>query len=228
MAKSNAFARSSFLETLALSEAYVDHALKNSTNGTFTGKERRGRGKPHNKYSEEAVEEVRKHIEAFPAVESHYTRKDSQRQYLQPGLTVKKMHDLYVQQCKEEGRQPVSAKKYRQVFNTEYNLSFHVPKKDQCSMCAAFAMKRVKELALKDDKKAFEEHQERKKRARLEKDEDKAEAKEDQRKHAVTVELQTVLQSPCGLVSQLYYRRKLSVYNFTIYSLGDGETKYYT
>lgn len=212
-----------FLATLALGEAYVDHALKNSTNGAFTGKERRESGKPYNKASEEAITGVRIHIESFPAVESHYTRKDSQRKYLQPGLTVRKMHD----QCKEEGHQPVSTKKYRQVFKTEYNLSFHAPKKDQCALCAAFAMK-TKELATEDDKKAFEKHQERKKRTRLEKENDKAEAKEDRRKHVVTVDLQAVLQAPCGLVSQLYYKRKLSMYYFTIYSLADGEAKYYT
>ena len=44
----------------------------------------------------------------------------------------------------------------------------------------------------------------------------------DPSKH-VTVDLQAVLQAPCGLVSQLYYKRKLSVYNFTVYSLGDGK-----
>ncbi|KAK7486497.1 hypothetical protein BaRGS_00022298 [Batillaria attramentaria] len=217
-----------FLATLALGEAYVDHALKNSTNGTFAGKERRGKSQPHNKASEEAIEGVRRHIESFPTVESHYTRKDTQRKYLEPVLTVKKMHDLYVQQCKEEGREPVSTKRYRQVFNNSYNLAFHVPKKDQCSLCSAFAVKKIKELATEEDQKAFEEHQERKKRARLEKEKDKAEAKEDRRKHVVTVDLQAVLQSPCGLVSQLYYRRKLSVYNFTIYSLADGEAKCYT
>ncbi|KAK7094532.1 hypothetical protein V1264_006082 [Littorina saxatilis] len=217
-----------FLATLNLSETYVDHALKNSTNGTFAGKERRGRSRPHNKNSEEAIEGVRRHIESFPAVESHYTRKDTQRKYLEPGLTVKKMHDLYVQQCKEVGRQPVSTKSYRQVFNNDYNLAFHIPKKDQCSLCAAFTMKKIKELATEDDKKAFEEHQERKKRARIEKEKDKAEAKEDRRKHVVTLDLQAVLQAPCGLVSLLYYRRKLSVYNFTIYSLADGEANCYT
>ena len=46
-------------------------------------------------------------------------------------------------------------------------------------------------------------------------------AKKDPTKHVVTLDLQAVLPTPCGLVSQLYYKRKLSVYNFTIYSLAD-------
>ena len=35
--------------------------------------------------------------------------------------------------------------------------------------------------------------------------------------------MQAVMQAPCGLVSQLYYKRKLSVYKFTTYSLSDGK-----
>ena len=30
---------------------------------------------------------------------------------------------------------PVSLHMYRKIFNTEFNLSFHVPKKDRCDYC---------------------------------------------------------------------------------------------
>ena len=40
--------------------------------------------------------------------------------------------------------------------------------------------------------------------------------------------MQAVMQAPCGLVTQLYYKRKFSVYNFTIYSLSDGKGTCYT
>ena len=33
---------------------------------------------------------------------------------------------------------------------------------------------------------------------------------------SVTFDMQSVLQIPCGSVSQLYYKRKLNVYNLTI------------
>ena len=61
-----------------------------------------------------------------------------------------------------------------------------------------------------------------KNKAREEKTRDKQLAKKDPATHVVTLDLQAVLPTPCGMVSQLYYTRKLSVYNFTIYSLGDG------
>ena len=47
-------------------------------------------------------------------------------------------------------------------------------------------------------------------------------------KIVITVDMQAVMQAPCGLVSQLYYKRKLSVYNFTTYSLSDGKGTCYT
>jgi len=36
--------------------------------------------------------------------------------------------------------------------------------------------------------------------------------------HCVIMDLQSVLYTPCGNVSALYYTRKLSVYNFTVYN----------
>ena len=36
--------------------------------------------------------------------------------------------------------------------------------------------------------------------------------------------MQAVLTTPCGLVGELYYLRKLCVYNLTYYSLGDGKS----
>ena len=41
--------------------------------------------------------------------------------------------------------------------------------------------------------------------------------------HTATFDLEAVLPIPCSLVSQAYYKRKLSSYNFTVYSLSDGK-----
>jgi len=58
---------------------------------------------------------VKEHIKSFPTVESHYCRKDTQRQYLDSKLTVNRMYSdysLYVGKCKDEfddSYKPVSA-----------------------------------------------------------------------------------------------------------------------
>ncbi|CAH1973639.1 unnamed protein product [Acanthoscelides obtectus] len=74
------------------------------------------------------------HIQLFPRMESHFCRQSTTREYLHPDLTIKKMYYFYVQ----EGRQPeCSYYTYRSVFKS-LNLSFHHPKKGQCSLCSSY------------------------------------------------------------------------------------------
>lgn len=74
--------------------------------------------------------EIRKavltHIEKFPRVESHYCRKDSQKQYLHPDLNACTMHRMYL----AEGNPKVSLSFYQKLIYG-LNLSFHKPKKGE-------------------------------------------------------------------------------------------------
>ena len=108
------------------------HAISHNKNGFFDSEERRGRypPPPANKTPPEAELEVKRHIESFPTLESHYARKDSQRKYLPGDLNVAKMYQLYVDQVKAKGKDPVSISVYRHIFNNDFNLAFHMPKKD--------------------------------------------------------------------------------------------------
>ena len=71
--------------------------------------------------------------------------------------------------------------------------------------------------------KKFIDHQERKVEARLEKDKDKAKAISKNEEYVATFDLEAVLSTPCSKVGELYYSRKLCVYNLSVYSLGDGQ-----
>ena len=66
-----------FLATLGISETFANHAFKNQQGGVYVGEDRRGKHAPHNKTTKTALDWVRKHIESFPVVDGHYTRKDS-------------------------------------------------------------------------------------------------------------------------------------------------------
>lgn len=66
---------------------------------------------------------------------------------------------------------------------------------------------------------SFSKHQEQKVQSRQQKDKDKQRAISDKTFHAATFNLQAVLTSPCSLVGELYYKRKLSSYNLSFYSL---------
>ena len=214
-----------FLATLAVSQSYVDDVMGKTRSGVYMGQQSSSKKRPHNKTPDASVERVKQHIAAFPAVPSHYTRKDTHRLYLASDLNIKKMYEIhvYVEECKKESVEPVSSRQYRKIFNENFNMSFHKPKKDQCSTCTIYKMKQMEGKLGEKEEESQKQHLSRKERAREEKEKDKEAARKDPSKHVVTVDLQAVLQAPCTNVSQLYYRRKLSVYNFTIYSLADGQ-----
>lgn len=88
------------LATLGISETFANHAFKNQQGGVYVGEDRRGKHAPHNKKTKTALDWVRKHIESFPVVDGHYTRKDSSRKYLGADLNIMRMYQLYVEQCK--------------------------------------------------------------------------------------------------------------------------------
>ena len=132
--------KSFFLKTLCISNVTVLAAIKNKNEHViFLGSDRRGKHVPHNKTKEEHVEAVKSHIKSFQAMESHYMykRASSKRLYLDPNLTIKKVHEMFCEKFTVEnsGVKPPSEHTYRQIFCNEFNLSFFVPKKDQCMTC---------------------------------------------------------------------------------------------
>ena len=149
--------------------------MKRKQHGMFVSNQNKIKS-PHNKINEKMIESVRKHIGMFPKVESHYTRKDTKKEYISGDLNIRRMWKLYVQLCKKNNDAYVKESKYRKIFCEEFNISFFKPKGDKCSTCHLYEMK--VEAGSVDDatEKKFIDHQERKVEARLEKDKDKAKA----------------------------------------------------
>ena len=105
-----------FLKTLCISNRAVMSAISGKTaSGTFGRRDGRGKQPSANKTDARRLDVVKEHIKSFPTVESHYCRKDTQRQYLDSKLTVNRMYSdysLYVGKCKDEfddSYKPVSA-----------------------------------------------------------------------------------------------------------------------
>lgn len=78
---------------------------------------------------------LRSHIESFPRIASHYCRASSKKEYLESGLSLIKMYEMYNEKCTESGKNPLKKSMYRQIFTEQYNIGFHVPKKDRCDLC---------------------------------------------------------------------------------------------
>lgn len=133
------------------------------------------------------------------------------------------MWKLYCTECRKKNIAPVKESKYRQIFCENYNLAFFKPKTDQCSLCELYKRKQSAGTVDQDLEHEYKQHQRNKSQARDEKERDKLRAKNDKSIYVATFDLQAVLTTPCSLVSELYYSRKLCCYNLTIYSLSDKQ-----
>lgn len=76
------------------------------------------------------------HINSIPQIESHYLR--TSREFIDGGLTTDEMHCNYVEQRVQLNKEAASYDTYAYVFNTKFNISFFMPKKDQCDLCMSF------------------------------------------------------------------------------------------
>ncbi|KAG5878112.1 hypothetical protein JTB14_017979 [Gonioctena quinquepunctata] len=103
-------------------------------------KKRRHKNRPH-KISDDVINCIVRHINQFPAEQSHYSRnKNHNKKYLPPLLNVNVLQRLYMDQCKErklDDKYMVKVSFYRHIFETKFNLSFGHPKSDTCTVCDA-------------------------------------------------------------------------------------------
>ncbi|XP_070183840.1 uncharacterized protein [Littorina saxatilis] len=209
-----------FLDTLDISDTVVATSLKNINSLGTCDAEKRGKQSQRGNSKDSEKDEIRKHINSFARVESHYARKDSTREYLESSLSLLKMYELYVQKREKEGcKAPASETTYRYVFNREFNISFHKRMKDRCDICAAY------ENGYYDhtEEGEYKKHNQMKEDSRKFKDEVKARLKDDPSLAAAVFDLEEVLPTPSSVESCLYYKRKLNTYNLTVYDYRNGQ-----
>ncbi|WAR18439.1 hypothetical protein MAR_000277 [Mya arenaria] len=208
-----------FLHTLSISERYISTAHRVSTTG-FCQDDKRGRhtNRP-NRISPAKVNMVRLHIESFPTMESHYCRKDTNKDYLGPELSVSKLYSLYLEKCREQSQSPVSLSIYRKIFNYEYNIAFHHPIKDQCDLCVSFENSNEEQKAKLQN--IYKTHIENKTLTREAKEMDKVRAKTDASLVCACFDLQQILLTPSSFESSLYYKRRLNTFNLTVYDMAN-------
>jgi hypothetical protein len=170
---------------------------------------------------------VRDHIKAFPVLPSHYCRSNTSRQYLSCDLTITKMHNMYVDACKDifgKDYKPLSPRVYREIFN-EYNLSFQVPVKDKCDFCTTF--KNSSEMEQQEQLESYNCHIQNKDKIRQIKNNVKELAQQSDVLSAICFDLEQVLELPHGEVASFYYSRKICCYNLTTYDLANSDAVCY-
>lgn len=211
-----------FLQTLSISETVVNTTLSKLKNSPTISKDMRGKhfSRP-NVIADDVKNLIKEHISSFPAVESHYIRHDSKREYLESGLSISKMYRLYTEWIKDKPTNSstinATLRQYNDIFNNDFNLSFFKPKKDLCDVCEQYKLSSDEEKI--QIQTSYEEHIKNKTLARDIKNADKERAKTDPKLCVAVFDLQKVLTSPQSEVSSFYYKRKFATYNFTIYDL---------
>ncbi|KAF2903827.1 hypothetical protein ILUMI_02348 [Ignelater luminosus] len=196
-----------FCGTLSISQKPVYTAHKNPI--TIIPKKSRQSKFVKHKISEADRQNVKNHINSFLRIPSHYCRSTSDREYLESGLKVTKMHDLYLTKMQELGQDTVTQSAYRHIFLNEFNLHFFKPKKDRCGLCEEVQLLK-NEAKLSDEKQAsYESHILEKTIMREERQKDRV----DNHKAVLCFDLQNVLQCPKAEIGQFYYKTKFSVYN---------------
>ncbi|CAH1286836.1 unnamed protein product [Chrysodeixis includens] len=180
-----------FINTLGISERTLRTVIegRNSSSTGVIPEGKRGKHAHHNQISPEILQSVRDHINSVPGIESHYTRANTTREFIDGSLTVKELHRNYV--SNRGTLASASFDMYYRIFNTEFNLSFFVPKKDQCDLCESYK-NAIGEDQLKL-KELYEEHLRQKQLSRKEKTKDIELLKEDSETVVAIYDLQAVM-----------------------------------
>ena len=204
-----------FCKTFAISQSVTKNIANNinPTTGRFDATHGSVGRTPWNATTNRCRRQVVSFLRSVPKMPSHYCRKRTQRLYFEPGLNLTRLYELYKEKVPAGAEEPVSLFVFSKLFHEfEPELAFFKPKKDQCTLCN-----------IRTEGK-YEEHIARKEAIKKAKEEDKKSALADRdRLVYATFDLQALLTLPYCEDSQLYFSRKLSCMNFTIYdSLGNG------
>lgn len=204
------------INTFGITERTIRMVIHSKATGSgIIAQDQRGTHGRHSKIDQEVLESVRLHIKGIPRVESHYLRAQTSREFIDGGLSIAELHRHYTAERRSNNNTAANYDAYSHVFNTEFNIGFFAPRKDQCDVCEAYNNASIKE---KEDLKIdYETHQEEKELSRKEKAKDKEEAEKEGSKIVLAVyDLQAVLPVPTGQTSAFFYKSRLNCYNFTV------------
>lgn len=209
------------LKCLQITQSSLKRAIKSAVTNA-NAKDLRG-SFPTRKTAENDLQFVINFIKKFPSYSSHYGASSSKRKYLNPNLNIMKLYREYVMCCEFKKRKNTLLEwKFREVFNTKFNLAFKPKKSDTCSTCDQLD---AEKLAVKNDFEATQRVINKKQnhldlwhKIKKEFNDCVDEAKKPMSKtEVVTFDLQRALEVPSITTSQAFYSRQLWVYNLCVF-----------
>lgn len=97
------------------------------------------------------------HIQNFKGKKSHYSRSDTGRSYLPPGVTINLMYKYWKNETIKKNQKFASFSKYYLIFTTKFNLGFGHPWQYVCGYCACIEDK-IKNEVNETDKIELQEN----------------------------------------------------------------------
>ena len=220
-----------FLATLDINDGMVETVCSKLRNGGNISPDKRGKHPRAPRTLDPCIKgSVREHINAIPRMPSHYSRANSTKEFLTDEIhTQKQMHELYVEWMKENhpNQKVASYRQYCDVFSNEFNISFFISKKDCCDDCERYNNSTPEQkLEMQAD---YEEHILNKDLAQAMYDADRLVSRQKTSKHLVVAsfDFEKSLICPKANTSVCFYKRKLTVSNFTIVDEGIHEDNCY-
>lgn len=210
------------LKTLHISQMMLKSA-RNSTKSSNVYKGNTKKTTPHNKSDEASVSLLKSFIEQLPAVPSHYCRNKSNKLYLpQEFRNIKGVYQLYIEHLKNIDKKPfqLSLRVFRAIFKNNFNLGFHLPKKDKCITCENYNKLDSESKKKIESSQVYQMHIKDKEKAKEIFLEDQKMSKEDISVLCTSFDLQKVLNTPHGKAITLFYSRKYAFYNESFYESG--------
>ncbi|CAH0690024.1 unnamed protein product [Spodoptera exigua] len=217
-----------FCGTLAITDQIIRTAHSKLDSCGITSSDNRGKHLNHpKKIDDEMIRSVCDHVKSFQPVESHYTRKNTSKLYLDNSLSFNKMFSMYKDwpELSKYNNTAETERQYRTIVNDHMNIAFFIPKKDLCDKCHAFSneVSPTEEQVLAHNKHILNKETARKYKAK-----DKEDAIQSTSKTiCATFDFQKLLNCPSGEVSLFYYKRKLSLMHFTVFDTGIKEASCY-
>ncbi|KAL4152823.1 hypothetical protein QTP88_000656 [Uroleucon formosanum] len=150
---------------------FFENTLAINDPGAVMAEDKRGKHGNQPKMNETVRNRVTDHIKRIPKIESHYTRKNTTKHYIEGGRTITDIYNDYLSDCKKDNVSFCNFNYFYNIFTNEFNLSFFQPKKDQCETCVAY--ENASETDKVNLKEYYDQHLVEKELSRKEKDNDK-------------------------------------------------------
>lgn len=216
--------KNNFLAITKVGRTRLSNIVKKVYAGEAVEEKRGGDRKSHLSINKKT--KVREFISNIKGSESHYSRRKSKRLYLHCALSIRKLHEIYNKNCKENDEK-VHFAMFRRIFVNEFNIGFKSPASDVCSACSLLDQK-IKKSPPGSTEQVNLMTEKRIHKLRANAFYSFIKERTDESVVSLCFDLQQIQQLPRTNIQDAYYLRQINFYSLCITDLGGQNPTFYT